>query len=120
MAKFCGYCGSKLEDDKCPKCDANEEKKVVKAEPVNTTSGSKTNGLSVAGFVFSLTGFLFTLLAIPGLILSIIGLSQIKKTGEEGKGLAIAGIIISSIIIGFVVIVLFFVLLFAASGAYYY
>lgn len=120
MAKFCGKCGTKLEDEKCPKCDAKVEKEVVKAEPVRKASEGKTNGLSVAGFVLSLTSFLFTLLAIPGLILSIIGLSQIKKTGDEGKGLAIAGIIVSSIVLGLVLIILFFVLIFAAAGAAYY
>lgn len=32
-----------------------------------------------------------------GLVLSIIGLRQIKKTGEGGRGLAIAGLVISAI-----------------------
>lgn len=51
----------------------------------------KTNILAVVGFILSITTF------IPGLIVSIIALSQIKKTGEEGKGFAIAGVIIGGI-----------------------
>ena len=49
------------------------------------------NAMAIAGFI---TSFLFS---IVGLILSIIGLNQINRTGEKGKGLAIAGIIISTI-----------------------
>ena len=39
---------------------------------------------------------LVPLSSLPGLILSIVGLNQIKKQGGKGKGLAIAGIIIIS------------------------
>ena len=60
------------------------------------------NGMAIAGFVCS---FLFS---IVGLVLSIIGYNQTKKTGEKGKELALAGIIISGLsivmIIAFVVI----------------
>ena len=50
----------------------------------------KTNILAILGFVFSF------LIAIVGLVLSILGLNKSKETGS-GKGLSIAGIIISSI-----------------------
>lgn len=48
-----------------------------------------------------------------GLILSIIALSQIKKTGESGKGLAVAGLVISIVkivlgILGFIFIIFLF------------
>ena len=51
----------------------------------------QTNLLAVLSLVFA---FLFN---VVGLILGIISLKQIKKTGEQGKGIAIAGIVISSI-----------------------
>ena len=55
--------------------------------------GASYNGMAIAGFVLSLT---FPLL---GLIFSWIALSGIKRTGnEEGKGLAMAGMIISSVL----------------------
>ena len=49
----------------------------------------KYNLIAILGFIFSFisTG--------PGLVLSIIGLYQAGKRNERGKGLAIAGIIIS-------------------------
>ena len=51
----------------------------------------KTNTCAVVGFILSFfCGF-------AGLIISIIALNQIKKTGEKGKGLAIAGIVITII-----------------------
>lgn len=61
------------------------------------------NGMAIAGFVCS---FLFS---IVGLVLSIIGYNQTKKTGEKGKELALAGIIISglSIVMTIVMIIAF-------------
>ncbi len=48
-----------------------------------------TNTMAILGFIFSL------LIPILGLIFSIIALGQIKRTGERGHGLALAGLIIS-------------------------
>lgn len=49
------------------------------------------NGVAVAGFILSF------FIALAGLICSIIGLKQTKERGEKGRGLAIAGIIISTL-----------------------
>ena len=52
-----------------------------------------SNGMAIAGFVLS---FIFPLL---GLIFSIIGLNRAKQSpSRKGHGLAVAGIIISSVI----------------------
>jgi peptidyl-prolyl cis-trans isomerase B (cyclophilin B) len=51
-----------------------------------------TNGLAIASLVCA---FLFAPL---GIIFGHISLSQIRKTGEEGRGLAIAGLVISYLI----------------------
>jgi hypothetical protein len=54
--------------------------------------GPSSNGVAIAGFVLSL----FPFLSLLGLIFSIIALNGMKKTGNpEGKGLAIAGLVIS-------------------------
>jgi hypothetical protein len=54
---------------------------------------TKTDGFAIAGFVCS---FLIPLL---GIIFSIIGLNRIKKNASlRGRGLAIAGIIISAVL----------------------
>ena len=64
------------------------------------------NGLAIAGFVCS---FFFSVI---GLVLSIIGFTQINKTAKEtgvepkGKGLALAGIIISGVALAFQVLLI--------------
>lgn len=45
-----------------------------------------------------IVGFILTFILPPvGLVLSIIALAQINRTGEQSKGLAIAGIVISAV-----------------------
>ena len=64
---------------------------------------NKKNDFAILGLVFSI------LFGLPGLIFSIIGLNQIKKTGQEGKGMCIAGIIISAIrmlLVGILLVIL--------------
>lgn len=51
-------------------------------------AANTTNGWAIAGFVSSL------LIAPLGIVFSAIALGQIKKTGQKGRGLAIAGLII--------------------------
>ena len=73
-------------------------------------ANQKYNGLAIAGFICS---FLVSLL---GLILSIVGLNQIKKQGGKGKGLAIAGIIISAA--GMVIQVILVIALIVGGASY--
>lgn len=72
--------------------------------PVTSTTTSTTtklNGLALAGFIVALVGLVlfFTswiggLIALVGAVLSIIGKVQLRRRGERGNGLAIAGTII--------------------------
>ncbi len=75
----------------------------VKKQPENNTPAiaTKTNVLSVVGLISAF------ILPLIGLVLSIIGLSQTKKRNEKGKGLAVAGIIISILngIVQFIILV---------------
>lgn len=61
------------------------------------------NTLAVVGFVLS---FFFS---VPGIVCGHIALSQIKRTGERGRGLAIAGLVIGylglALVIAYVVII---------------
>ena len=59
-----------------------------------------TNGLAIASLVCA---FLFAPL---GIVFGHISLSQIKRTGEEGRGLAIAGLIISYLLTVLAILVL--------------
>ena len=77
-------------------------------QPVN----NKTNICALVGFIFSIVSLICcSFLAPIGAILSIIGLVQIKKSGEKGKGLAIAGLIIG--VIGTLLTIISFILIFA-------
>ncbi len=69
----------------------------------STSSGARTNVLAIVSLVTSILGF-----GLIGVITGHIGLSQIKKTSEEGRGLAIAGLIIGYIQIAAVLLFIAF------------
>jgi hypothetical protein len=67
-----------------------EEKKETE-QPVESASHSnETNTLAIVGFIFAF------FMPLVGFILTIIAIGQIKKNQQEGKGLAVAGLVISS------------------------
>jgi peptidyl-prolyl cis-trans isomerase B (cyclophilin B) len=71
----------------------------------------QTNALAIVSLVCA---FLFAPL---GIIFGHISLSQIKKTGEEGRGLAVAGLVISYLITVLTVVVVVLSVLFVARVA---
>lgn len=105
MAKYCSNCGEKIGETNsfCPGCGQKIKKEEVKEEKQNnvtvTKTNSKTNGLSIAGFVISIVSLVLCCgsLSWLSLIFSIIGLTNANKNKDENKGLAIAGIIISAV-----------------------
>lgn len=88
--KYCSKCGGQLADGVafCPNCGAKVD---APAQPTHQAAQSATNGFAIAGFVCS---FFFILL---GLIFGCVGLSKSKQLNGNGKGLAIAAIVISII-----------------------
>lgn len=52
--------------------------------------GTATNGLAIASLVLSLMGCT----AFIGAIVGHVALSQIRRTGQPGRGFALAGVII--------------------------
>ncbi|WP_328989091.1 DUF4190 domain-containing protein [Kribbella sp. NBC_01245] len=82
-----------------------------------TAVGRRTNGLATASLVVSLAGLLFTLAAPVGIGLGIAALRKVRQTGEEGRGLAIAGIIIGGVITGLLLLgILIIVIMMIAVG----
>ena len=59
----------------------------------------KTNVLAIVSLIASIAGFVIAwgIGSIVGIICGHISLGQIKKTGEEGHGLAVAGLIVGYI-----------------------
>lgn len=122
--KFCSNCGKEVSKES--KFCANCGKEISTEEVTSVTEVSKedvenqnqvvkqSNPLAITGFVISLV----SLLCCGGtawlsLIFSIIGLIESKKKNNAGKGLAIAGIVISTILL--VLLFICYVLLFSTS-----
>src|SRR3954468_2423594 len=77
--------------------------------------GRPTNTMAILSLVLA---FVF---APAGLIIGIIARKQIRQTGEDGAGLALAGIIVSGIFTAFfVLIIVFWIIAFAtlANGSF--
>lgn len=111
MAKFCIYCGKEVEenDNVCGNC-GNAIKNNVQ-NTIIVKNENKTDGLAIAGFVLSIVSFLCCgSTSVLGLIFSILGLVNCNKNGKDGKGLAIAGIVINSIM--FIVLIILYIFMF--------
>lgn len=68
----------------------------------------ETNGLAIGSLVTSIAGmvlgipltlfcYLGLLIPIVGIVLGVMALNQIKRTNQQGRGLAIAGIAVGAI-----------------------
>ena len=113
VAKFCTNCGKELEKDQsfCSNCGTPIENKNVTPpveSTVNVTTNTtvqpaKKNTLALVAFITSLvSSFLCCgVFNVITLILSIVGLLEAKKYDGDGKGFAIAGIVISAIAVFF-------------------
>lgn len=64
----------------------------------------KTNGMAIASLICSLLGLVTCVSAIVGVILGHIALGQIKRTGEEGRGMAMAGVIVGYVLSGLLIL----------------
>lgn len=66
-------------------------------------AASRWNTMAIVAFIVTF------FINIVGIILGFIALSQIKRTGEQGRGLALAAIIIgfASIVLGIIFIIVF-------------
>ena len=79
-------------------------------------AAGKTNTLAIVSLVTSLVG-----IGLAGVITGHISLGQIKRTGESGRGLALAGTIIGYV--GIVAVIIFTIIwisffAYAASNGY--
>ena len=100
MGKFCSNCGKEDTGNSnfCQFCGNQlvEETVATQDAPV-----AERNGMATAGFVLSF------FVSVLGLIFSIIGLVRSRRMNGNGRGLAIAGIIISAIHLGLSLLVYF-------------
>lgn len=115
---FCSNCGQKLDDNAvtCPNCGAETgvspavgaekpaeqagEPRQQQAQQYQPPRESESNGFAIAGLICAF------FIPILGLIFSCIGLNRSKKMNGEGKGVSIAGIVISVLAIVIIIIYL--------------
>lgn len=83
------------------------------------TAVAPTNTLAIISLVMSLVGLVTAVTAIAGVICGHIALNQIKRTGEQGHGLAVAGLAVGYVIVGLGVlsVAFFFIFFFIALAA---
>lgn len=136
---FCPNCGTNVSDDavssSAPEPQYSAYQPEQPAQPVQPTQyqpyqeyqnpgiypEGKLNGLAIAGFIVSIASFFFCgIPSIVGLILSIVGMIQIKNsikagTPQRGNGFAIAGLICG--IVGVFFIVLYIILVATAIAS---
>lgn len=76
----------------------------------------KTNGMAIASLVCGVAQFIaWPLTSIPAVVLGHVARSQIRRTGEEGGGMALAGLILGWIGIGVAVLAVLGILLLAVA-----
>ncbi|MBR2967924.1 MAG: zinc-ribbon domain-containing protein [Clostridia bacterium] len=108
---YCRNCGKEINDnaDVCLHCGVATNKTTA-----NQSSAQQTNVLAIIGFILSF------IMPIAGLVLSILGRSKASSYNDNGKGLSLAGIIISSIYLAFgllvIIIYMYIFLLLIISG----
>lgn len=93
---FCRNCGKEVSDNAvvCPYCGAQLSEFKAGNEPEN----KEYSIMAIVGLVLS---FFFSL---AGLVCSIIGYKQCVNENKNGKGFALAGIIISALSVGLTVL----------------
>jgi hypothetical protein len=69
---------------------------------------ARTNGFAIASLACGLAQFMFPPLSIPAIVLGHVARGQIRRTGEQGAGLALMGLILGwmVVILGVLVIVI--------------
>ena len=124
--KFCMNCGTPIPEVAPVVAPVIEQQPVGQPiqqpiqqyqEPVQQMTfdeqSGKKNGFCIAGFVLALLSFITAgITSLFGLILSIVGLISASKKNQKGKGMAIAGIIISAL---FIIVACIFFICFAAG-----
>jgi Domain of unknown function (DUF1707)/Domain of unknown function (DUF4190) len=87
--------------------------------PAGPVQVARTNGLAVASLACGVAQFAFGPLAtIPAIVLGHMARSQIRRTGEQGAGLALAGLALgwAAVILGVVILIVMRMVLMRAGA----
>jgi hypothetical protein len=84
--------------------------------PPTDTPTDRTNALAIASLVCGVAQMLFWPFAtIPAVVLGHVARNQIRRSGEQGSGLALAGLILGWVGVGFALLAALGVILFAVA-----
>jgi hypothetical protein len=102
-SKFCLHCGAAL----------------TQASGVPPVQPPPTSGKAIASLVLGIAGMLCGVTAIPGLILGGLALKDIRTSRGRlsGKGLAVAGIVISAIVLVLMALSIIMIIALTALGS---
>lgn len=104
-AEFCSHCGNSQRRD----TKATEAVSEVPRQENGVSAPKKMNTLAIVGFVIAMISLFLNfwgLVGIAAVIVSVIGMIKVKENNENGKGFALAGIIVGacSVLYGFAMI----------------
>ena len=89
-------------------------------DPYRPLKPPGTNGKAIAALVCSLSGLVFCgLPSIAGIILGIIAMRETKRTGQDGFGLAVAGLAIGAVIVVLMLLYVAFMVFIVSSSTSY-
>jgi len=88
----------------------------VHVGPATVAPAGKANGLAVASLVFGFAQFMVGPVAtVPAIVFGHMARNQIKQTGEQGAGLALAGLVLGWGAVALGIILMFAVMTVAAG-----
>jgi len=89
-------------------------------DPYRPLKPPGTNGKAIAALVCSLSGLVFCgLPSIAGIILGILAMRETKRTGQDGFGLAVAGLAIGAVIVVLMLLYVAFMVFIVSSSTSY-
>jgi uncharacterized BrkB/YihY/UPF0761 family membrane protein len=75
------------------------------------------NSLALVALILGIAGFFTGIASIGAIVVGHISLSQIKKTGEEGRSMALWGLILGYVAVALFIIAIVFIGIFVAAAA---
>lgn len=66
--------------------------------PVRVPQPQRTNGYAVASLVCGITGTFLVVPAVPAIVLGHVARRQIRRTGEQGDGMAVTGLVLGYLV----------------------
>jgi uncharacterized membrane protein len=73
------------------------------------SSATRTNGTAIAAMLLGFASIAMGVTAIPAIICGHIARGQIKRTGEQGEGMAMTGLVLGYLVVVFGVLLVLFV-----------